>query len=120
LAKKEAEKNGYGSPMLAYDETDSGFAALKEAFVWDSALIHSAFDDFDRLLESPAQSLPNNKLPTYVCPSCGSRNIVKDAGATWDAATQEWKLSALYDNVDCGECGATQISPNTLFDYTKP
>lgn len=41
-----------------------------------------------------------------VCSECGSDNVLKDAYAAWNVETQEWELSATFDNTVCDNCGA--------------
>jgi hypothetical protein len=40
----------------------------------------------------------------YRCPKCGSRNVVCDADASWNADTQTWELNCTYDAMHCVEC----------------
>jgi len=41
---------------------------------------------------------------TKVCPYCGSDNVSRDACARWKPETQQWEISALYDNSYCEDC----------------
>lgn len=40
-----------------------------------------------------------------VCPVCKSDDVVVDAVARWDEDTQDWSLSATYDDKTCDACG---------------
>ncbi len=43
----------------------------------------------------------------FRCPKCGSRDVVTDACAAWDRATQTWELRSTHDAMTCQEasCG---------------
>jgi len=53
------------------------------------------------------------KITDYVCPVCGSNDVVRDAWAVWNVTTQEFELSSLFDNWMCNEC-ARDGSPNPI------
>jgi hypothetical protein len=38
------------------------------------------------------------------CTSCGGTDILWDAWACWDVATQQWVLHICYDLFDCENC----------------
>ena len=40
----------------------------------------------------------------FKCPSCGSTDVSKDAAVRWDAETQQWDVTAIYDNAHCDGC----------------
>jgi predicted RNA-binding Zn-ribbon protein involved in translation (DUF1610 family) len=40
----------------------------------------------------------------YVCPSCGSEEIVREAVVNWDATSQTWVVGTLYDDCICTQC----------------
>lgn len=40
------------------------------------------------------------------CSRCKSPNVMRDAWAVWNAATQEWELGPIYDHSACDDCGA--------------
>ncbi|WP_299911464.1 hypothetical protein [uncultured Paracoccus sp.] len=42
---------------------------------------------------------------TIHCPHCGGQNILADACASWNVETQEWKLSNVFDDTTCDDCG---------------
>lgn len=44
------------------------------------------------------------KRVTYVCETCGSDHVTRDAWAEWDAGTQKWMLGAAYDYAFCHRC----------------
>ena len=39
------------------------------------------------------------------CRRCHSPNVMRDAWAVWNAATQEWELGPIYDHSACDDCG---------------
>ena len=39
-----------------------------------------------------------------VCADCGSPRVTRDAWAEWDAAAQEWRLGAVFDEGFCHRC----------------
>ena len=46
----------------------------------------------------------------YVCESCGSIDVSRDAWADWDAATQQWVLGTVFDFAQCHRCeGRTRL-----------
>lgn len=45
------------------------------------------------------------KKINVVCPCCGSKNILKDAYATWNTDAQDWELHSTYDDIVCEDCG---------------
>jgi hypothetical protein len=40
-----------------------------------------------------------------VCPTRGAADMVRDAAARWNAETQEWERSSIYDVMTCDSCG---------------
>lgn len=42
----------------------------------------------------------------YVCRTCGSDDVLRDAYAKWDIPAQEWVVHSLYDNNVCEVCGS--------------
>lgn len=40
------------------------------------------------------------------CSRCHSPNVMRDAWAVWNAATQEWELGPIFDHSACDDCGA--------------
>lgn len=47
-----------------------------------------------------------NKQVTYICRSCGSDHVTRDAWAQWDVERQGWVLGAAYDYSYCHRCEA--------------
>jgi predicted RNA-binding Zn-ribbon protein involved in translation (DUF1610 family) len=47
----------------------------------------------------------------FVCPDCGSHNVLRDAYAEWNEQAQEWELHGVYDNFTCDDCGENDIDP---------
>jgi hypothetical protein len=45
-----------------------------------------------------------NKPVNKVCSECGSENVTHDALVRWCKTTQQWEISGVLDNSDCGEC----------------
>lgn len=42
------------------------------------------------------------------CSRCHSPNVMRDAWAVWNAATQEWELGPIFDHSACDDCGAEE------------
>lgn len=54
---------------------------------------------------SAETSLQTAQTPVEpVCDVCGSDDLVKDAAAAWDVATQAWVLLSTYDSTTCQAC----------------
>ncbi len=52
----------------------------------------------------------DRKPVRMVCETCGSDNVMHDAWAVWNVATQEWELGATFDYAHCDRCeGETHI-----------
>ncbi|WP_298673153.1 hypothetical protein [uncultured Sphingomonas sp.] len=49
---------------------------------------------------------PSKPPVTLVCNRCGSADVVRDACAQWDEATQQWELAGVYDSTTCQTCSA--------------
>ena len=49
------------------------------------------------------------------CPLCNGKHVLRDAWANWNGEAREWELSAVFDNLSCGECSA-EITPNWQLD----
>lgn len=47
---------------------------------------------------------PKRLYPQYICKSCGSSDVRKDAWAVQDPDTGEWVLCEVYDNNFCMNC----------------
>ena len=53
----------------------------------------------------------NNERIDVYCSWCGSRDVYRDAYASWNIATQCWELSNVYDNGYCADCeGETRLA----------
>jgi hypothetical protein len=39
-----------------------------------------------------------------VCGECGTNDVMRDAWAVWDVATQDWVLGAVFDYGHCDKC----------------
>lgn len=39
-----------------------------------------------------------------VCSTCGGDNVMRDAWAVWDRASQRWVLGAVFDHAYCDDC----------------
>jgi len=51
----------------------------------------------------------------YICATCGSNHISRDAWADWDSATQQWVLGAVFDYAHCHRCeGETSLDERTI------
>jgi DNA-directed RNA polymerase subunit RPC12/RpoP len=42
---------------------------------------------------------------TYVCSTCGSDDVSRDALAAWSVPEQRWELQTELDNANCERCG---------------
>lgn len=42
---------------------------------------------------------------TYICGTCGSDDVSRDALAEWSVAGQCWELKTEFDNANCERCG---------------
>ena len=52
----------------------------------------------------------HDKHITFVCQTCGSDVVTRDAWAEWDAAQQRWSLGATFDYAYCHFCeGETRL-----------
>ncbi|MCP3729774.1 hypothetical protein M9978_04960 [Sphingomonas sp. MG17] len=50
----------------------------------------------------------------FVCASCASPGITREAWSAWDVASQSWRLSELFDYAFCHRCHRrTQIEERT-------
>lgn len=50
----------------------------------------------------------------FVCPHCGSSNVLWDAYAEWDTATQDFSLRSSFDYAVCDDCGYDGLNPFAL------
>ena len=41
---------------------------------------------------------------TFVCASCASHSITREAWARWDSAAAQWVLAELFDYAFCHSC----------------
>lgn len=41
---------------------------------------------------------------TYVCNTCGSDRVSRDAWAEWDVKSQDWVLRDAFDYAHCHRC----------------
>jgi hypothetical protein len=41
---------------------------------------------------------------TYICSTCGSDDVCRDAWAEWSVKEQEWTLRSTYDDAHCERC----------------
>jgi hypothetical protein len=44
-------------------------------------------------------------IVTYICSTCGSDDVSRDALAEWSVAEQKWELKTEFDNANCERCG---------------
>jgi hypothetical protein len=55
------------------------------------------------------------KRITFVCETCGGKNVTRDAWAAWDEDSQHWALAAIYDYAYCHDCESeTRLTDKTL------
>ena len=52
------------------------------------------------------------------CSRCHSPNVMRDAWAVWNAATQEWELGPIFDHSACNDCGAEECIEEITPDGT--
>lgn len=46
----------------------------------------------------------------FICATCGSDHVSRDAWASWDAISQSWVLGAVFDYAHCHQCeGETRL-----------
>jgi hypothetical protein len=51
----------------------------------------------------------------YVCGTCGSTDVSRDAWADWNVERQEWELRVAFDYARCHACdGETRLGARTL------
>jgi hypothetical protein len=56
-----------------------------------------------------------DKRITFICSTCGSTKVTRDAWAEWDEASQQWVLGAAYDYSFCHDCeNETRMKEVTL------
>ena len=46
----------------------------------------------------------DGKRVTFVCNTCGSDFVTRDAWAEWDVEDQDWILGAAFDYAFCHKC----------------
>ncbi len=52
----------------------------------------------------------DRKRVTYVCETCGSDLVTRDAWAEWNVEEQDWVLRTAYDYTFCHQCeGETHL-----------
>ena len=57
------------------------------------------------------------KTPKYLCPHCGSEDIVADASAIWDQEQEKWILDMIFETGYCLSCeNDIDIYPATAND----
>jgi hypothetical protein len=45
----------------------------------------------------------------YICSTCGSANVRRDAWAAWDVPTQSWQLASVFDAGFCEDCDGEAV-----------
>lgn len=40
----------------------------------------------------------------YVCNTCGSDDVVRDAWSAWSPETNQWVIESVFDHAHCNEC----------------
>lgn len=51
----------------------------------------------------------------FVCGTCSSTDVSRDAWGDWDVAAQEWVLRAVFDYAHCHTCdGETRLVTASL------
>jgi len=51
-----------------------------------------------------------------VCSHCGSRSVLRDAYAAWNVDSQNWELSAVFDQGTCDDCGCERMLEEVAID----
>lgn len=52
-----------------------------------------------------------DKPMAFVCRTCGSHDVSRDAWADWDTRDQQWVLRCAFDYAHCHRCdGETRLS----------
>ena len=59
-------------------------------------------------------------MKNYVCRRCKSDNILVDAYAQWDVATQNYVITTVFDNATCVDCGGETQTEEINLTETKP
>jgi len=55
------------------------------------------------------------KRIAFLCSTCGSKLVTRDAWAEWDEDDQQWALGAVYDYAFCHDCQEeTQLTERLL------
>lgn len=44
-------------------------------------------------------------IVTYICSTCGSDDVSRDALAEWSVEEQKWELKTEFDDANCERCG---------------
>jgi len=44
------------------------------------------------------------KKVRMICADCGSKNVRRDAWASWNEEKQDWQLHNVFDDVFCEDC----------------
>lgn len=57
---------------------------------------------------------------TIRCRHCGGSNVLRDAYAAWNDASQAWELSATYDNAICEDCEGEARLVDRYLDTREP
>ena len=58
---------------------------------------------------------PEKKKLKMVCSTCGSDQVLRDAWAEWDVASQDWVLQNVFDAAYCEKCeGETSINEEPI------
>lgn len=40
----------------------------------------------------------------YICSTCGTSDVLRDAWASWNPEAQTWELEQTFDNAYCNQC----------------
>lgn len=49
-------------------------------------------------------AMPETPPVIFVCASCASPSVTREAWASWDASSQRWLLAELFDYAFCHSC----------------
>lgn len=61
-------------------------------------------EDNPQIGANPANAAPVSERIIFVCDSCGTPGVTREAWAAWDVGQQAWVLAELFDYAFCHRC----------------